>query len=42
MHDEMGARMNGRQRRNLQRIEDAEDVELSFLREIRRVGEQRE
>jgi hypothetical protein len=34
--------MHGRQRRDLQRVEDAEDVELSFLRKIRRIGEESE
>ena len=40
MHDEMRARMDRGQRRDLQRVEHAEDVELSFLRQVRRVGEQ--
>ena len=38
----MRARMDGRQRRDLQRVEHAEDVELSFLGQIRRVGEESE
>ena len=42
MHDEVRARMDGRQRRDLQRVEHAQDVELPFLGEIRRVGEERE
>ena len=42
LHDEMRAGMNGWQRRDLQRIEDAENIELSLLREVRRIGEERE
>ena len=38
----MRARMHRGQRRDLQRVEHAEDVELSFLRQVRRVGEERE
>jgi drug/metabolite transporter (DMT)-like permease len=40
-NDEVGAWMNGGHRRHLDGVEDAEDVELSFLRQIRRVGKQR-
>jgi hypothetical protein len=42
VNDEIRPRMHGRQRRDLQRVEDAEDVELSFLRKIRRIGEESE
>jgi len=42
MHDEVRPGMDGGQRRHLQRVEHPEDVELSFLREVRRVGEERE
>lgn len=42
VHDEMRARMHGGKRRDLKRVEYAEDVELPFLREVRRVGEESE
>ena len=41
-HDEVGTRMHRRQRADLHRVEDAEDVELPLLREIGSVGEERE
>ena len=41
VHHQGGARMKGRQGAHLQRVEHAEDVELPFLGEVRRVGEKR-
>jgi len=42
VHDEMRARMYGGKRRDLQRVEHTEDVELPLLRQVRRVGEESE
>jgi hypothetical protein len=39
MHHQVRARMHGRQRPDLERIEHAEHVELSFLRKVGGVGE---
>ena len=38
-NDEMGSRVNGRKSRDCQRIEHAEYVEFSFLRQVRAIGE---
>src|SRR5205085_8084438 len=42
VYHQVRSRMHGGKRRHLQCIEDAENVELPLLREVRRVGEERE